>query len=73
MPNLPRVSGTEAVRALERLGFVVVRQRGSHVVLRRGSVGCVVPNHKELKLGTLIGVLKQAGIPQEDFVAALRS
>jgi predicted RNA binding protein YcfA (HicA-like mRNA interferase family) len=49
MPKLPIVSGAEAVRALERLGFVVVRQRGSHIVLRRGSSGCVVPNHRELK------------------------
>jgi predicted RNA binding protein YcfA (HicA-like mRNA interferase family) len=71
MGNLPRVSGAEVVRALERLGSVV-RQRGSHVVMRRGSIGCVVPNHRELKLGTLTGVLKQAGVAQDEFVAALR-
>jgi len=35
------------VRALGRLGFAVVRQRGSHIVLRRGSTGCVVPNHRD--------------------------
>ena len=58
MPNLPIVSGTDTVRALERLGFVITRQRGSHIVLRRGSSGCVVPNHRELKVGTLAGVLK---------------
>lgn len=62
MPNLPRVSGAETIRALERLGFVVVRQRGSHVVLRRDASGCVVPNHRELKTGTLAGILKQAGV-----------
>lgn len=54
MPELPRVSGAEVVKALGRLGFVVARQRGSHVVLRRGSSGCVVPNHRELKTGTLV-------------------
>jgi predicted RNA binding protein YcfA (HicA-like mRNA interferase family) len=59
------------VRALERLGFVVTRQRGSHIVLRRGSNGCVVPNHRELKTGTLAGVLKQAGVSAEDFTNAL--
>jgi predicted RNA binding protein YcfA (HicA-like mRNA interferase family) len=59
------------VRALERLGFVVARQRGSHIVLRRGSTGCVVPNHRELKTGTLAGVLKQAGVSAEDFTNAL--
>jgi predicted RNA binding protein YcfA (HicA-like mRNA interferase family) len=72
MGSLPRVSGAEAVRALERLGFAVVRQRGSHIVMRRGSIGCVVPNHRELKLGTLTGVLKQAGVPPDEFLAALR-
>ncbi len=72
MPRLPRVSGREAIRALEKLGFVVTRQRGSHVVLRRGSVGCVVPDHKELKTGTLAGVLKQAGVSVEAFLAASR-
>jgi predicted RNA binding protein YcfA (HicA-like mRNA interferase family) len=65
------VSGKEAVRALERLGFSVARQRGSHIVLRRGSTGCVVPNHRELKVGTLSGVLKQAGLTVEEFVDAL--
>lgn len=71
MPKLPHISGAQAVRALEHLGFVVVRQRGSHIVLRRGSAGCVVPNHREIKVGTLGGVLKQAGVTPEDFLAAL--
>jgi len=72
MPRLPRVSGAEAVRALGRLGFVVARQRGSHIVMRRSASGCVVPNHRELKTGTLAGVLKQAGVSVEDFMNALR-
>lgn len=72
MPSLPRVSGAEAIRALEKLGFAFVRQRGSHVVLRREAIGCVVPNHRELKTGTLAGVLKQAGVSVEEFVEALR-
>jgi len=71
MPKLPRVSGAEVVRALGRLGFLVTRQRGSHIVLRRGERGCVVPNHRELKTGTLAGVLKQAGVSTEDFVKML--
>jgi predicted RNA binding protein YcfA (HicA-like mRNA interferase family) len=72
MPSLPRASGAQTIRALEKLGFVVARQRGSHVVLRRGASGCVVPNHRELKTGTLAGVLKQAGITAEQFIEALR-
>jgi predicted RNA binding protein YcfA (HicA-like mRNA interferase family) len=73
MPRLPVVSGTETVRALERLGFAVVRQRGSHIILRRGASGCVVPDHREIKAGTLRGILKQAGVSTEEFTEALRT
>jgi predicted RNA binding protein YcfA (HicA-like mRNA interferase family) len=73
MPKLPTVSGAEAIRALEHLGFVVTRQRGSHIVMRRGSMGCVVPNHRELKVGTLAGLLKQAGVSPDDFIEALHA
>ena len=72
MPNLPRVSAAEIVRALERLGFVKVRQSGSHVILRRESKGCVVPMHSEVKVGTLAGVLRQAEVSPEEFARALR-
>jgi predicted RNA binding protein YcfA (HicA-like mRNA interferase family) len=71
LPELPHVSGAEAIRALERLGFVVVRQRGSHVMLRRGALGCVVPLRREIKRGTLGGILRQAGVEAEAFIAAL--
>jgi predicted RNA binding protein YcfA (HicA-like mRNA interferase family) len=73
MPKLPVVSGAEVVRALVRLGFVVARQRGSHIVMRRGSAGCVVPNHQEVKVGTLVGLLKQAGVSPDEFVEALHA
>jgi predicted RNA binding protein YcfA (HicA-like mRNA interferase family) len=69
MPELPRISGARAVRALERLGFDKVRQRGSHVVMRRGPRGRVVPLHAELKVGTLAGVLRQADVSSDEFVA----
>ena len=71
MPKLPRVSGAEAMRALQQLGFDKVRQSGSHVVMRRGPKGCVVPLHTELKVGTLAGLLRQAGVAPEEFSAAL--
>lgn len=71
MPKLPHVSGAAAVKALERLGFVKVRQSGSHVIMRRGSKACVVPMHGEIKVGTLAGVLRQADLAPEDFIAAL--
>lgn len=72
LAELPAVSGAEAVRALERLGFEGARRRGSHVMLRRGGTGCVVPLHRELKRGTLGGALRQAGVDVERFLAARR-
>jgi predicted RNA binding protein YcfA (HicA-like mRNA interferase family) len=72
MPNLPGVSGRKAVKALERLGFVFIWQKGSHVMLRRGNRGCVVPMHREINPWTLNGVLKQAGVESADFLAALK-
>jgi len=72
MPNLPGISGRKVVRALERLGFVVQRQKGSHVVLRRGERGCVVPIHREINPWTLNGVLKQAGVEADEFLKALK-
>jgi predicted RNA binding protein YcfA (HicA-like mRNA interferase family) len=71
VPKLPHLSGSEIVRVLERLGFHQVRQKGSHVILRRGSAGCVVPFHREVKVGTLAGVLRQAGVTPDKFLEKL--
>ena len=68
MPKLPRTSGAAIVKALERLGFLKVRQSGSHVIMRRASNGCVVPMHSEVKVGTLAGILRQAQVSQDDFI-----
>ncbi len=70
MPKLPVLSGTDVIKMLEQLGFEHVRQRGSHVVMRRGSVGTVVPLHKELKTGTLAGIIRQVGLTQDEFLGA---
>jgi predicted RNA binding protein YcfA (HicA-like mRNA interferase family) len=75
MPRLRRVSGGEAIRALERLGFRQIRQRGSHVILRKetesGAIGCVVPLHRELAIGTLHGILQQAKVTPDEFMGKL--
>ena len=75
MPELRQVSGREAVKALEKLGFRQVRQRGSHVVMVRetpqGKTGCAIPLHRELKIGTLRGILRQAKLDVDEFTAAL--
>ncbi len=71
MVELRRVSGKATIRALERLGFVKTRQRGSHIVMKKmpqGEVGCVVPLHRELAIGTLRAILKQAGVSAADFL-----
>jgi predicted RNA binding protein YcfA (HicA-like mRNA interferase family) len=71
MPKLARISGGETIRKLEKLGFKIARQRGSHVILKKqtpdGEIGCVVPLHKELAVGTLQGILKQAKVSVEEF------
>ena len=71
MPKFPGLSGADLISALERLGFIQVRQSGSHVVMRRGDKGCVVPKHKELKVGTVSGVLRQAGLTADDLKSVL--
>ncbi|MEY4354929.1 MAG: hypothetical protein RLZZ609_3170 [Cyanobacteriota bacterium] len=71
MPKLPHVSGKEIIRALERLGFQVMRQSGSHVVMRQGSRGCIVPLHRQVKVGTLAGLLRQAQVDPKDFLDVL--
>lgn len=72
MPKLPRISGQEAIKVLEHMGFQKVRQKGSHVVLKKktskGDVGCVVPLHKELAIGTLRGILRQVKVTDVDFL-----
>lgn len=70
MPKLPRISGEQAIAVLKGFGFVPVRQKGSHIVLRYLDRGCVVPMHKELAVGTLRSILRQAGVAVEAFVEA---
>jgi predicted RNA binding protein YcfA (HicA-like mRNA interferase family) len=84
MPKLPRVKASEVISALEKLGFVQVRQKGSHVILKRKivvqegkttrevEVGCVVPMHrKTLAVGTLSSILNQASITIEELMENL--
>lgn len=72
MPKIKKTSGKECIKILcNKLGFGIVRQKGSHIILKKitneGAVGTVVPNHKELKVGTLKGILQLAKIKEEDF------
>ena len=70
--KLPRdVHGEEAARALRRLGFDDLRQTGSHRIMRKESITVVVPMHRPIKPGTLKGLIEQAGLTMEAFVAEL--
>ena len=70
MPELPKISGNEAIKVFKRMGFYEARQKGSHVVLRKEHKGCVIPRHKELAVGTLRSAIKQAGITADEFITA---
>jgi predicted RNA binding protein YcfA (HicA-like mRNA interferase family) len=78
VPRLPQITGADLVRALQKKGFVIARQRGSHVQLRRREVdGTIttfpVPVHagKTLKRGTLQGILRKADLDTDDFAGLL--
>jgi predicted RNA binding protein YcfA (HicA-like mRNA interferase family) len=64
------LSGQELVMVLLRVGFVVNRQRGSHIILRRGSpyARVVVPDHKRIRPGTLRQILNEAGVTVEQLL-----
>ena len=72
MPKLSRIFSKKAIKALEKLGFQQIRQTGSHVVMKKitsdGQISCVVPIHRELKVGTLSGILRQAKVTPEEFI-----
>lgn len=73
MSKLPVISGKDCIKALERLGFIIKRQEGSHIVLRKDNPFCqlVVPNHKTLDRGTLRAIIRQADLSIDEFIKAL--
>ena len=73
MSKLPVISGVECVKALEQIGFLVDRQRGSHIILVREDPRTTVsvPDHKELDRGTLRAIIPQVGLSVDEFVVLL--
>lgn len=73
MTKLPSVSGRQCVRALNKVGFVLRRQEGSHMILRRGDpfAQVVVPDHREIDRGTLRSILRHAGLDVAEFIELL--
>jgi predicted RNA binding protein YcfA (HicA-like mRNA interferase family) len=68
MPKLPVLSGRDLIDILKSLGFVVARQKGSHVSLQKGQYKTVVPLHDDLAKGTILGILKQCGLSKDDII-----
>ncbi len=74
MSRLPVVSGREAIRAFGKLGYLVDRQRGSHVQLRQATAPyrrLTVPDHRELARGLLRALIRDAGLSVEGFIDLL--
>jgi predicted RNA binding protein YcfA (HicA-like mRNA interferase family) len=72
MGEYRHLSGKQIIKVLKSMGFQQARQRGSHVIMKKdlpggGAIGCVVPIHKEVAIGTLRALLKQAKITLEEF------
>lgn len=67
------MSGAECVKALQKVGFVVYRQRGNHIVIVRADppAQTTVPNHRELDRDTLRAIIRHAGLTVEEFIALL--
>jgi predicted RNA binding protein YcfA (HicA-like mRNA interferase family) len=74
MSYLPRISGRECVKALQKLGFVTSRQNGSHIIMRRDNPysKVVVPNHDEISKGTLRAIIRDANLTVDEFIALLK-
>ncbi len=73
MSKLPQVSGADVVRALQKAGFSVRRQHGSHIIMRRNEpfAQTVVPDHRQIDRGTLRAILRQANLSVEEFIERL--
>ena len=71
--KLPRLSGHKVIKILSKQGFEVVRQKGSHVFLRHSDGRTtVVPNHKEIDKGTLLEIIRQAGLTKNEFLELVK-
>lgn len=66
MPKQPVISGLELIKLLEKLGYVKVRQKGSHIRLKKeceiGNHNITIPNHKEIAKGTLNDILNKIAL-----------
>jgi predicted RNA binding protein YcfA (HicA-like mRNA interferase family) len=75
MSKLPQISGKDCIKTLEKAGFYIKRQKGSHVILCRDNpfAEVVVPNHKSLDKGTLRAIIRQADLDVDEFIEFLEN
>ncbi|MBW2172841.1 MAG: type II toxin-antitoxin system HicA family toxin [Deltaproteobacteria bacterium] len=71
MPKLPVISGRKMVHVLRKLGYEEKRQRGSHLIMIKEGKLIVVPNHKELRRGTLRSIMREANLTVGELIALL--
>jgi len=71
VPKLPSVSGKKIIKSLNKMGFIIVRQRGSHVFMQRGDATVTVPLNDPVKKTTLKSILNQTGISLEELIKHL--
>ncbi len=73
MASLPVISGREAVKVFESLGWTVARQSASHIIMTKEGelVTLSIPNHKEVAKGTLRSLIRAANLTVDEFVAAI--
>ena len=73
--KLPRLSGLKVIKILRKIGFEARRQKGSHVILVKETmeknIVTVVPLHKEIDKGTLLEIIRQAGLTRKEFMKLL--
>ncbi len=69
MPKFPSLKPKEVARTLEKIGFVFVRQKGSHKIYIKDKVCITLPWHnKDMRIGTIKNIIKQSGLTAQEFL-----
>lgn len=72
MSKLPLLSWREVIKALGKVGFIVERQRGSHIILVKDDRVVPVPRHDQIKRGLLLEIVAEAGLTRDEFLRLLK-
>lgn len=73
MSKLPTLKSRDVIRALQKAGFVEHRHKGSHKIFKKDNLRVTVPVHsRDVKKGTLRGIIEQAGLTEEEFIEFLK-